>query len=193
MSFVKGMLEILRVEIQQELYKGDVLEVKLTSDICEQLGLRATILRICFNREYSNIRIPAQVMDESSPLLRYLINLAKNYRFNANVAVLKNLHFKAVLTAVVRWQNDQGRRSRQEYLVVGVKDEQTWVVNPLEFSNLLLERQEDGILSLDIMENSKIYRSLCDSVFDDRLAEISNVSLHPENRQLISASWVQIQ
>jgi len=193
MSFVKGMLEILGVEIQHELYKGDVLEIKLTADICEQLGLRATILRICFNREYSNISIPAQVMDESSPLLRYMINLAKNYRFNANVAVLKNLPFKAVLTAVVRWQNDQGRRSRQEYLVVGVKDEKTWVVNPLEFSNLLLEHQEDGILSLDIMENSKIYRAFCDSVFDDRLAEISNVSLHPENRQLISASWVQIQ
>ncbi len=189
-AFVRGMVKFADIEVQDELYKGAVLQLKLPEALQESFGMRGTNLRITFDRKYAEQRVNAQMIDESSPLLQHLIMHAKRYHFNARIACLKELPFEAVLSAVVRWQNDQGSRTRQEYIVAGVRDGRVQSVNPNEFSEWLLSEQPDGNTQSHDKEYATRVRGLAEHRFDERLEEISNALLHPENRQLVSAAWI---
>jgi hypothetical protein len=64
------------------------------------------------------------MLDLDSFLMQYLIEKAKSYDFMGLTAVLKteSLRGKAIITGLLRWQNEQGNRMRQEYTAYEIKN-----------------------------------------------------------------------
>jgi len=188
-AYFLGMCEVLGIEVTGELHKGAVLELKLSEKVREDLGYRGANLRVSFDHDHPS-RVGTQMIDESSPLLKYMFSASSAYKFDGSFARLKGIDTHAVFTAVLRWQNDQGLRSRQEFVSVCVDSENVLRVNPLEFSAWLLARQEDGDGVVGAPRVARVIRDAVQSVLDEQLAKSSNIYLHPENRQLVSAAWV---
>ncbi len=70
----------------------------------------------------------------NSLLLGYMLNHVKKYQFDGRVAKLNDL-CPAVITAILRWQNDQGRRMHQEYIVILAHKNGSAGTNSKKFSN----------------------------------------------------------
>jgi len=112
-SFIEGMFRQLGVEVVETTHKGDVMRIKLSDELVGDLSLKGRYLRITMNRDVAATRQNIHMMDLDSILLQYLISQAKSYVFDGRVAKLKNLDAPAMVTSILRWQNDQGMRMRQ--------------------------------------------------------------------------------
>jgi hypothetical protein len=179
----------LGIEITEELHKGAVLVLKLPDALRERLNMRGTVLRVTFDRDYVSARTGTQMMDFESAFFQLLVSKAKDYDFDALVAKLGGVEGEALLTAMLRWQNDQGQRMRQEYAAVLLGADGSREVNPESYQRWLLEPAHEvqhGVAK----DRAKFLREAAETELDGRLAEVSNADLHPENRQLIGAAWL---
>jgi hypothetical protein len=95
----------------------------------------------------------------------------------------------AVLTAVLRWQNDQGRRMRQEFTALQVRKDGSVETNPEAFVGWLLSPASDGAHVPDRAVTQPCLDA-AGSATEARLAEVSNADLHPESRQWVSGGWL---
>lgn len=189
-AFVEGMFRQLGIEVVERLHKGAVWDVRVPEALTAELPGRRTRLRITLDRVWGANRPDIQMMDLQSPLMQLLLRKAKGYKFGGLVAPVSGLSGAAVLTAILRWQNDQGRRMRQEYTVARMRTDGAVDTNPQEFSDWLLGPAAD----VDAVPE----KALCKGWFraaelatDQRLGEVSNTDLHPENRQWVSGGWCQ--
>jgi len=189
-AFVVGMCRNLGVEISEELHRGAVLALKLTDELREKLSMRGAALRITFDREHVSVRTGTQMMDFESEFFKLLVARAKEYGFDALVAKITGLKAEAIVTAMLRWQNDQGHRMREEYFAIIVRTDGSWDNNPDSYLEWLLEPASEGE-HVGPQERARLLRETAESEMDKRLGEVSNADLHPENRQLIGAGWLQ--
>jgi hypothetical protein len=90
--------------------------------------------------------------------------------------------------AMLRWQNDQGMRMRQEYTVIATDAGDATITNPKVFSDWLLTPATDAS-SESARDQAKRIVENVERVLDTRLAEVSNPNLHPENKQLVTGAW----
>jgi superfamily II DNA or RNA helicase len=190
-AFVFGMMRQLDIELIQTRHQEAIWDLRLPEEVRENLGLGARQrLSITFDRELAVRRSDVQMMDFDSPLFRYMTEAAKRHKFDGLAAKLTGLSGRAVLTAMLRWQNDQGMRMREEYATALVRVNGDVEANPPELVNWLLQPVEDATsISVD-RSSAKALRQKALEVFDRRLAEISNTDLHPESRQLVNAGWI---
>jgi len=96
----------------------------------------------------------------------------------------------ALLTSLLRWQNDQGQRMRQEYTAYEMAENGQVTINPEAFSEWLIQPAKTGELSTNKEHNKKCFIS-AEKAADQRLAEVSNQHLHPENNQWVSGAWIE--
>jgi len=100
------------------------------------------------------------------------------------------LYGDAVMTGILRWQDDQGRRLRQEYGVVQITEEGGVETNSDEFSHWLKLPVVDGALqSLSGSLTKKLFAA-GKKEMDKRLAEVSSMNLHPENLQVVTGGFI---
>jgi superfamily II DNA or RNA helicase len=190
-SFVQGMMRQLGIELIETRYKGLIWDLRLSELVREELdmGPRQRIA-ITFDRELAARRSDIQMMDFASPLFRYMIAAAKRHQFDGLVAKLLGLPGQVVITAMLRWQNDQGVRMREEYIAILLKPNGYVLGNPPELIQWLLRPAEDGEEMAVDRDTAKRMRQLAFEYMDKRLASISNADLHPESRQLVNAAWI---
>ena len=110
------------------------------------------------------------------------------YSFDGRVCRIKGLDGSALIMAILRWQNDQGIRMRQEYLATLVKENGKNEQNSKTVSNWLNNSAQDGQKMVDTIAGETLLDSVKDTI-DQRLDFISNNELHPEYRQIVSAAW----
>ncbi len=96
----------------------------------------------------------------------------------------------AILTSLLRWQNDQGQRRRQEYTVYGITADGRVKVNSDSFGEWLKQPAQTGDVAIDRDQNKRWF-AVAEKSADQRLAEVSNQHLHPENNQWVSGAWVE--
>ena len=132
------------------------------------------------------------MLDLDSFLMQYLLQQAKSYDFMGLRAVIRGglPDTAAMLTSLLRWQNDQGQRRRQEYTVFCVADGGEVKINPAAFGEWLKQLAETGEVTTDRKQNEQWFKA-AEQKADRRLAEVSNRQLHPENMQWISSAWVE--
>ena len=105
-------------------------------------------------------------------------------------AIVNGLNGEAFLTAVLRWQNDQGQRLRQEYTALLLNEDGSITTNPEKFGEWLKGTNIiESTLELDRKRAEKIYE-ISEKTLNTRLAKMSTNDLHPENRQWITAGWI---
>jgi hypothetical protein len=92
--------------------------------------------------------------------------------------------------SLLRWQNDQGQRMRQEYTAYEIAADGRVTVNPQTFSEWLKQPAQTGDVSID-REQNKSWFEATEAAADQRLAEVSNQYLHPENNQWVSGAWLE--
>ena len=119
----------------------------------------------------------------------FLIQSAKAHEFGGICASLKGLEGQAIVTAMLRWQNDQGARMRQEFRATIVHRNGLVDSTPEILGTWLLEKTQDGeTIQIDPKIGRFIFQKAISSM-DQTLSKTSNSYLHPENRQVINAGW----
>jgi superfamily II DNA or RNA helicase len=186
-AFIKGSMETLNIKVLDTSHKGKVMRVSLPDDVAEEVGIAGRQMKITLDRDIASRRKDIQMMDLNSPLLIHLLGHVKDYRFDGRVAKLRGLS-PGIITAMLRWQNDKGVRMRQEYAAVLINEDGSTESNSDTFSQWLLHPTKDGDNVLN-RDDAKKYFYAVSKVTNDRLAEISNSDLHPENCQVISGGY----
>lgn len=186
-AFIKGVLPGMNISILEESHKGKVMRISLPEELAEKIGMAGRQLRVTLDRDIASRRRDIQMMDLNSALLQEMLAYVKKYHFDGRVAKLQGLS-PAVITAILRWQNDQGVRMRQEYAAFLVGKDGSVESNSLEFASWLMAPALDGDKVLD-RKDAKNYLVAILKASDDRLSEISNIDLHPEGSQLISGGY----
>ena len=187
-SFVLGMCKMLGVQVTDTQFAGRVLTLKLPEDVRTATHSARTRVRVTFDRAIALRRPDIQVLDLSSPMLLHLIETAKHYDFGGHAAGIRLDESRSIATAMLRWQNDQGRRMRQEFTAFSVSGAHHVACNPPTFAEWLLHPAVDVGVSFDRDEARQV-RAIAYDAMEDRLAAVSNADLHPENRQWVSAAW----
>ncbi len=188
-AFLEGAFMVFHIEILEKTHQGNVLRIKLPQEIADDIGILGLQMQITLNRTIASRRRGISMIDFNTPLFNYLLDKVKNYSFDGRVANLHGLEGEAVVTAILRWQNDQGMRMRQEFVSFLVADGDC-SMNPQAFSEWLKHPAIDGRPLAVEMAKAKKYYTLVGEAMDARLDEMSNRDLHPENRQLITGGFV---
>ncbi len=114
---------------------------------------------------------------------------AKDHDFGGLCAKLAGLSGGAVMTALLRWQNVQGRRLRQEFTVLPLQADGTVATNPNSLVDWLEQPRTVGT-RIGTREEAVVLRKRAEAAMDQRLGAVSNGDPHPENRQVINAGWL---
>lgn len=187
-AFVGGMMKHLGVEVVETTHKDGVMRIKLPEPLIEDLGMRGQYMRITLDRTIAARRKDIHMMDLESPLLQYMMAAAKDYQFDGRVAKIQGLDGEAVVASMLRWQNDQGSRMRQEFAIQLINKSGLSLRNPESFLMWLLRPAQDGGNAIPLEKGRELFASAMQAL-DGRLKEISNTDLHPENLQPVSAAW----
>ncbi len=163
------------------------MRIALPDDVAEAIGVAGRRMNITLDRDIASRRKDIQMMDLNYSLLVHLLDHVKDYRFDGRVAKLHELA-PAVITAMLRWQSDQGVRMRQEYTSFLVNKDNTIESNSKHFSEWLLHPVKDGE-NIPDRKAAKEYFCVASKAIQKRLGEISNSDLHPENCQIISGGY----
>lgn len=191
-AFVLGMFQILGIEVVETTHEERLFHIRLSEPVQHELGIDRSRFEVTLDRELVVNRPNTHMLDLDSFLMQYLIDKAKGYDFMGLSAVIKDQSFGqgALLTSLLRWQNDQGNRMRQEYTAYLVKPNGEVQTNPDSFADWLKSNGATGALSPDRAENRRMFE-LADIAADTRLKVVSNMNLHPENNQWISGAWIE--
>jgi superfamily II DNA or RNA helicase len=187
-SFVLGMFNKAGVIIENKTHGGLALEIALPPNIVDEiLGLRPR-MTVSFDRLWAANRSGIHLLDMESVLVRYMLTLARSHDFGGITAALKTSESSFVVTGVLRWQNDQGRRMRQEFTAFACQGTDQVKINPESFKQWLLAPADGDTSSID-SDTLKSFFNQANGAAQRRLATVSNRDLHPENLQWIGAAW----
>ena len=187
-SFVEGMFAELGIEVIEKFHKGIVWDVRLPENIADEMSSRRTRWRVTFDRTWGASRPDIHMLDLKSPLMQLMLRHAKAYEFGGRTASVSGLPGKALIAGVLRWQNEQGKRMRQEFAMVSMLTNTAAEMNPQKITDWFMNPAKDGV---NVPENdtTKCCADTAQQTMDDRLAAISNMHLHPENLQWVAAAW----
>jgi len=191
-AFVTGMFRLLSIEIVETSHNGGLWHIRLPEAVQSALGVTRGRYEVTLDRILAVNRPNTHMLDLDSFLMQYLLQQAKSYDFGGLSAVIRGSlpDTAAVLTSLLRWQNDQGQRRRQEYTAFSVDDGGQVQVNPTAFGDWLKQPADTGAVAIDL-EHNKHWFDVAEQAADRRLADVSNRHLHPENMQWISGAWVE--
>lgn len=188
-AFVEGMFRRLGVRMSPATHGGLQREIDLPEALLAELpGWRARE-RITFDRAWGAGRSNVRVLDLDSPLVRLLLAKAKELRFDGLFAQVAGLPGDALGVAVLRWQNAQGLRMRQEFFALQLYADGRSECNGEAFSRWLLVPAQDGARAHDREQAKELFGQALQAS-DRRLAEVSSRDLHPESRQWLAAGWL---
>ncbi len=186
--FVLGMFKRLGIIIDNKTHGGLALEIILPPNILDELpGLRHR-MAVSFDRLWASNRSGIHLLDMESILVRYMLLLAKSHDFGGITANLRTADDSFIMAGVLRWQNDQGRRMRQEFTVFKCKAASQVEINPESIKEWLLHPATGDTNNIDVSEVKSFFVQ-SDGAAQRRLAAVSNRDLHPENLQWIGAAW----
>ncbi len=189
-AFAEGMFHLLGIEILSQHFNGAVLEIRLPENITDSLPLLSSRLTITFDRVLASKRPKLHLMDLNSQLMSFLLEQAKSYAFGGKTAGIKGIKGRSILTGVLRWQNDQGQRVRQEYTALQVHEDGNVEINPDSFCEWLKHSAIDYEVLIS-REQCKENFVRFETAADHRLKSVSSRDLHPENRQWVSGAWCE--
>jgi len=189
-AFVMGMCDQLGIEAVLGR-DGASAQLRIPDDLRDRFGLKGSQVRVLFDRNEARSATGNTIsIDFETPFFRALVEEARRPVFGGLVARIGALPGEAVLAAMLRWQDDQGRRIRQEFAAVLVGAAGQADINPQVLSDWLLEPARDGNRTSDREHAANLHR-LGMSTLESRLDRVSNERVHPENIELVACAWVQ--
>jgi hypothetical protein len=193
-AFVRGMFGLLGIEVVETTHNDLVWHIRLPESVMTELGITKSRHEVTLDRFLATSRAGTHMLDLDSFLMIYLINKAKSYDFMGLSAVIESsgMDGNALFTSLLRWQNDQGRRMRQEFTAYEVGADGKVETNPDAFGEWLKQPASTGQVASS-KEHNQVWFKTAEQAADQRLADVSNQHLHPENNQWVSAAWLARQ
>lgn len=188
-AFVSGMVLATGGRIRESRkYPGKAWTLEL-SDVVHAVvaGLGRDPL-VTYTRSTAQEAADAVLLDLDHPLCIALLDFARSYDFEGLTACIGFEGGSSLVTGMLRWQDDRGRRMRQEYVAVGIDEGGATTINPLGFSEWLLIPATTGGFEVT-MQSGSIAVVAANQAMDCVLAARSNRNLHPENREWLTAAW----
>lgn len=192
-AFVRGMFQQLDIEVVDTTHNDLIWNIRLPESLKQEIGAARNRYEVTLDRILATNRPGTHMLDLDSFLMQHLIHKAKSYDFMGTSAVIQPefLNGVAIFTSLLRWQNDQGSRMRQEFATYEVTADSSITFNPQGFSEWLKQAAQTGDITTDRKQNEAWF-SAAENAADQRLAEVSNQYLHPENMQWVSAAWINV-
>lgn len=187
-AFVHGMFRQLGIEIIEKHHNGLVWDIRIPEEVVEEIASRHTRWRITLDRTWAASRRDVHMLDLESPLMQLMLQRAKEHTFGGRTAGIALLPGRALVTAVLRWQNEQGQRMRQEFAMIKLTEDGAAEMNSDETAEWLISTAVDGV-GLPQKTDTEQWLYAAERALDQRLAEVGTRDLHPENRQWITAAW----
>lgn len=188
-AFVYGMFQQVGIRVLRPAQDSTPGEIEIPESMLVELSGWRARERITFDRRAGAARRDVRLMDLDSPLVSLLLARAKDYRFGGLCSRVRGLRGAAVAATILRWQSSQGLRMRQEFAALQLAEDGANERNSEEFSQWLLTGAQPGSREHD-REEAKRLLDVATRETDKRFAEVSNVDLHPENRQWLAAGWI---
>lgn len=191
-AFVKGMFQQLHIEIVETSHNDNLWHIRLPESIQRELNSKRSRYEVTLDRRLATSRPGTHMMDLDSFIMQYLLAKAKAYEFMGLTAELKSKSLKGhiIFTGLLRWQNDQGNRLRQEYTAYQVLNNDKVVTNPAAFSDWLKLPADTGKVATNKERNQEFLHKV-EFAANKRLADVSNQYLQPENNQWVNAGWIE--
>lgn len=156
--------------------------------LVQELGVSRTRWDITFDRKYTTRRSDLQYMNPDNWLFKYWLDISSQYDFKGVCASLANLNNLALIAGIIRWQNIQGKRIRQE-LVIFDSHSNRANLNPRWVENWLLQAQlEDSKHFCDRHVAEKLFNTVEDAV-NTIVRDKMSSNLLPEEPQWIAAGY----
>lgn len=187
-AFVEGMFNLLGIEVLGRVHQGAILDIRIPEELAEEIPGVKTRMQVTHDRLWAAQRPHLHMLDLDSSLVRVLLARAKAYEFGGLTARIGAMSGEVVATGVLRWQNDQGRRIRQEFSAFSVEHDGKVVLNKGDFGLWLMNPSPEGSRLIE-REACINYFEKLEHAADDRLAKLANRDLHPENKEWVSAGW----
>jgi hypothetical protein len=138
--FVDAMLPMLGIEDPQKLHGGRVIEARFPDALVGRFAEfgRHQIVRLTCDRRAARQLSQVQLMDFASPFFRFLIEHAKAYAFGGFYGCRTATQTGILAAYRLRWQDDQGNPTLEEFLTV-LREGDEAAVNPPFVVDLLTE------------------------------------------------------
>jgi superfamily II DNA or RNA helicase len=187
-AFVFGMVRLLGGSVNEARSgAGNLWRLTLPEQLSRGVPGVGSYPLVRFEREVTD-REDAILLDLDHPLVISLLEHATHYDFQGLTASVDLSGAQYVSTSVLRWQDDAGRRLRQEFLAVMVDPRGTPVSNGKAFSDWLLTPVENQEPRVDRPEERAAAVEVIDAVHQRLLAERSDATLQPENAEWLTAA-----
>lgn len=191
-AFAEGMFKQTGIEIIDKTHNEKIWQIRLPEQIQSDLHNNKSRYEVTFDRLLAASRKETHMLDLDSPIMKYLLSKAKSYEFGGLTASIKAKEFAtgALIGGLLRWQNDQGNRMRQEYAVYHITEQGKIALNPDQLSEWLIKPAQEAELTSEKNLNKQCFARAEQSAHM-RLANMSNQYLQPENIQWTSGAWVK--
>jgi superfamily II DNA or RNA helicase len=186
-SFVLGMCKALGIDVRGRAFKGRAYVLALPEAVQQAMKSRRNLHRVTFDRMLAQAQPELELMDLRSSLLAFLLTKAKDQAFGGQAAGIRLAATSAVVTAMLRWQNTQGKLLRQEFTAVSLDSHGNSTLNDPAFADWLLKPAVDASLPHDAVTAAGI-RDAADRALDRRLSLVSGKDLFPASRQWVTGA-----
>jgi len=190
--FIRSMLPMIEAQIEDELYDGRVLEVRLSDQMRGQFPefKQRTVVRVTTDRRLAQRLDEVVLLDFESSFFTHLISFAKRPDFGGTYASLhpQDPHRGTLGAYKLRWQNDQGEPVVDEFVVLFADETNSVIANP-EFLTALLRREiMPAQQSNADLQKRRTTLARLKKVAEVRLAVESSRFKHPNGLVLLAAA-----
>ena len=185
-AFLNGCCKHFGIQIVEKTQSDKVWHLRLPEKLLEDAqGVSKINFKLTAHRDLANRYSGIDMFDFSHPLLNYFSKEIQKTEFRGHCSYAKIPNAKAIVTAIVRWQSEKGKRLREEFVVYQLNHNGSFIKNPISFSKWLLQENSNDIPANDC-EITKLA-----PLFQQKLAEFQKSRctsrLHPENIEWITA------
>lgn len=144
-SFISGMCRILCIELDTAYLKGRIWRLRLPDKFKKRLNITRSIHSITFDRDLARKREDIELINYGSDIFREFIDIAMSIGFGGKLAstdLRKAPNQSIIFAALLRWQNEAGRRMSEEFSIF-LDDGEESRLNPVEVQQWLMENSVD--------------------------------------------------
>lgn len=180
-AFVVGMFEQLGIQYKA-VHNPQTWDIVLPENI--KVG-RKSHFRVSVDRLSATLLKDVEILDLNHRLMIYFLEYAKSYDFKGQCSLIDLGTSGVYACNVMRWQNHQGQRRQQEWLVLYIDVQGNITCNPPHFADWLKQTHHSNMFRQPEI-NGKALMIKLDEYIDSLLAQQSNEYLLPESQQWLT-------
>jgi len=187
-AFVEGMANLLGIDIVERTHENLLWDLRLPDALRESFGVSKTRWKITFDRMLAARNQDWMPINMDNWFFRHLLDIAVRYDFGGTAALTDGLHGQALFAGVARWQNDRGRRARQELALISIDSERARL-NPAWASEWLATPRSPVNGQLPDRQGAVTVFELAAARLERMLADQAGRTLLPDQPQWLAGGW----